>query len=168
VPAAAVAQRTERGTVPYAGWVAAGFLEQTDGEVTDYAAIEAAVLEACERFDVQLIAFDAWNATDLVSRLLENDAPMIEFVQGPKSYHPAMQALERAYMAGNLSHGGDPVLGWCASNLVARRDANMNMAPDKKRSADKIDDMAALLMAIGVSMGEQNDAVVIEQGFVVI
>lgn len=168
VPAAAVAQRTERGTVPYAGWVAAGFLEQTDGEVTDYAAIEAAVLEACERFDVQLIAFDAWNATDLVSRLLENDAPMIEFIQGPKSYHPAMQALERAYMAGNLAHGGDPVLGWCASNLVARRDANMNMAPDKKRSADKIDDMAALLMAIGVSMGEQNDAVVIEQGFVVI
>lgn len=168
VPAAAVAQRTERGTVPYAGWVAAGFLEQTDGEVTDYAAIEAAVLEACERFDVQSIAFDPWNATDLVSRLLENDAPMIEFIQGPKSYHPAMQALERAYMAGNLAHGGDPVLGWCASNLVARRDANMNMAPDKKHSADKIDDMAALLMAIGVSMGEQNDAVVIEQGFVVI
>src|SRR5476651_209489 len=29
-------------------------------------------------------------------------------------------------------------------------DDNMNMAPDKKRSADKIDDMAALLMAIGV------------------
>lgn len=157
VPAAAVAQRTERGTVPYAGWVAAGFLEQTDGEVTDYAVIEAAVLEACERFDVQSIAFDPWNATDLVSRLLENDAPMIEFVQGPKSYHPAMQALERAYMAGNLAHGGNPVLGWCASNLVARRDANMNMAPDKKRSADKIDDMAALLMAIGVSMGVAED-----------
>ena len=26
----------------------------------------------------------------------------------------------------------------------------MNMAPDKKRSADKIDDMTALLMAIGI------------------
>lgn len=43
------------------------------------------------------------------------------------------------------------ILNWCASNLIARRDDNMNMAPDKKRSADKIDDLAALLMAIGVS-----------------
>jgi phage terminase large subunit-like protein len=32
----------------------------------------------------------------------------------------------------------------------------MNMAPDKKRSADKIDDMTALLMAVGV-MTRQED-----------
>src|SRR5690606_38547165 len=53
VPSRAVAQRTERGTVPYAGWVAAGLLEQTEGDVTDYAVIEQAVLEAVERFNVQ-------------------------------------------------------------------------------------------------------------------
>lgn len=152
VPSRAVAQRTERGTVPYAGWVAAGLLEQTDGDVTDYSVIEAAVLDAMERFRVQLFAFDEWNATQLVSRLLDQQVPMIKFVQGPKSYHPAMQELERAYISGNLAHGGDPVLTWCASNLVARRDQNMNMAPDKRKSAEKIDDMTALLMAIGVSM----------------
>src|SRR5690606_130192 len=152
VPSRAVAQRTERGTVPYAGWVAAGLLEQTEGDVTDYAVIEQAVLEAVERFNVQQFAFDRWNATELVSRLLDQEVPMIEFIQGPKSYHPAMQELERAYMAGNLAHGGDPVLAWCASNIVARRDQNMNMAPDKRKSAEKIDDMTALLMAIGVSM----------------
>lgn len=155
VPEAAVAQRTERGTVPYAGWVAAGLLEQTEGEVTDYAVIEAAVLDARERFNVQAIGFDRWNATEVCSRLLAADVPLIEFVQGPKSYHPAMQALERAYIGGNLAHGGDPVLGWCASNLIARKDQNLNMAPDKKRSADKIDDMAALLMAIGVSGNQE-------------
>jgi hypothetical protein len=33
----------------------------------------------------------------------------------------------------------------------------MNMAPDKKKSADKIDDMAALLMAVGISVGGVND-----------
>lgn len=158
VPSLAVAQRTERGTVPYAGWVAAGLLEQTDGEVTDYAVIERAVLEVVEWFNVQQFAFDRWNATELVSRLLEQEVPMIEFIQGPKSYHPAMQALERAYMAGKLAHGGDPVLHWCASNIVARRDQNMNMAPDKKRSADKIDDMTALLMAVGCAIaGEPSD-----------
>lgn len=142
-------------------------MEQTEGDVTDYAVIEAAVLEARERFNLQVVAFDSWNARDLVNRLMAEEVPMIEFVQGPKSYHPAMQALEMAYISGQLAHGGDPVLTWCASNLVARRDQNLNMAPDRKRSADKIDDMAALLMAIGVSC-ETVETNVIEQGFVVI
>ena len=74
---------------------------------------------------------------------------MQEFIQGTKSYHPAMKALEEHYISGKLSHGNDPILNWCASNLIARTDQNMNTAPDKKKSADKIDDMASFLMSIG-------------------
>jgi len=152
-PESAVAYRTERGTVPYAAWVTSGAIKQTDGNVVDYSIIEADVKAACERFKVKSIGFDRWNASDLVNRLTESDIPLIEFVQGTKSYHPAMQELERAYIAGNLRHGGDPVLNWCASNIVARRDQNLNMAPDKRKSADKIDDMCALLMAVGLLVG---------------
>lgn len=152
VPESAVAQRTERGTVPYAGWVAAGLLEQTEGEVTDYAVIEQAVLDVHERFNLQSLAFDRWNATEMVSRLVAAEVPLVEFIQGTKSYHPAMVELERAYIGKRLVHDGDPVLAWCAANLVARKDVNLNMAPDKRRSAEKIDDITALLMAIGVSL----------------
>ncbi len=158
-PESAVAFRTERGTVPYAAWVESGLLKQTDGDVTDYAVIEADVKSVCERFNVQAIAYDKWNATDLVNRLVAAELPMIEFIQGPKSYHPAMQVLELAYISGKLAHGGDMILNWCASNLIARRDDNLNMAPDKKRSADKIDDMAALLMAVGVSKSGQEQPI---------
>jgi len=77
-----------------------------------------------------------------------------------------MQALERAYIAGNLVHGGDQVLNWCASNIVARRDQNLNMAPDKKKSADKIDDMAALLMAFGVSQAATEEEAKYQMFFV--
>ena len=150
VPDSAIRYRTERGTVPYAAWVEAGHLIKTDGNVVDYAEIEPVIAEAAERFQIERIAYDRWNATDLVNRLMARGLPMIEFIQGPRSYHPAMSTLERHYVAGQLAHGGDPVLSWCASNLVARRDVNMNMAPDKKTSADKIDDMTALLMAVGV------------------
>ncbi|MBH1672502.1 terminase large subunit [Stenotrophomonas maltophilia] len=152
VPESAVAQRTERGTVPYAGWVAAGLLEQTEGEVTDYAVIEQAVLDVHERFNLQSLAFDRWNATEMVSRLVAAEVPLVEFIQGTKSYHPAMVELERAYIGKRLVHDGDPVLAWCAANLVARKDVNLNMAPDKRRSTDKIDDITALLMAIGISI----------------
>jgi phage terminase large subunit-like protein len=149
VPDEAVSRRNERGTVKYAPWVQAGHITRTDGDVTDYDIVRRDIIADWERFQPTEIAFDPWNATQLVNQLNEAGLPMVQFIQGPKSYHPAMQALEHAYTAGEFSHGGDPVLTWMAANIVARRDQNMNMAPDKKRSADKIDGMAALLMAMG-------------------
>lgn len=158
VPSDAVKQRTERGTIPYAAWVEAGLLQQTEGDVTDYTVIEREILEDVARFNIQQIAYDKWNALDLVNRLTAAEVPLVEFIQGPKSYHPAMQAFERAYIAGKIVHGGDPILTWCASNLVARKDVNLNMAPDKKRSADKIDDVTTLIMAIGLTQVSDPDA----------
>ena len=79
------------------------------------------------------------------------------FIQGPRSYHPSMQAFESAYTSGNFRHPNNPVLTWNASNVVARYDINMNMAPDRKRSADKIDGMCALLMAFGAAAKYQED-----------
>lgn len=158
-PSSAVAFRTERGTVPYASWVEAGLLKQTEGDVTDYDVIENDITEFCENFNIQKIGFDPWNSSDLVNRLTAKEIPMVEFIQGAKSFHPAMQELERAYISGKLCHDGDPILNWAASNIISRRDQNMNMAPDKKRSADKIDDMVALLMAVGVmNSGEQEES----------
>lgn len=166
VPEDAVASRTVRGTVPYAGWVAEGLIEQTSGNVTDYAVVEARIREVVERFRPAAVAYDPWNATELVNRLTEDELPMVQFIQGPKSYHPAMQELERAYRAAQLLHGGDPVLQWCASNLVVRYDANLNMAPDKRRAAEKIDDVVALAMAIGIAMAAAPEPQTITQGFV--
>jgi phage terminase large subunit-like protein len=151
-PESAVAQRTERNTVPYAGWVEEGHLKQTEGDVTDYDVIFADIKALGEIFQIEEIAYDRWNATQLVNNLVRDGFVMIEFIQGPKSYHPAMQALEMAYVGGTFVHNHDPVLNWCASNLVARKDDNLNNAPDKKKSVDKIDDMTALLMAMGISL----------------
>jgi phage terminase large subunit-like protein len=155
VPADAVKQRTTRGTVPYQAWVESGHMEQTPGEVTDFGVVERAIVEANERFNIQAIGYDQWNAAQLVKKLEDQGVPMQLFIQGPKSYHPAMKAFEHAYISGKFSYGVDPVLTWCASNIVTRLDANLNMAPDKKKSADKIDDMVALLMAFGCATSQQ-------------
>lgn len=161
VPEESVSQRTERGTVPYAGWVQAGLITQLPGNIIDYALVEKDIMELALRFKPKRIAYDPWNIRDLTNRLKvklptyttpdhKTVSILEEFRQGPKSYHPAITETERLYLAGNFRHGGDPVLNWCASNVVPRRDENMNMAPDKKRSADKIDDACALFMAVGV------------------
>lgn len=158
VPELAVKQRTERGTVPYAGWVESGLVKQTPGDVVDYSIIEAEMLEDFHRFAPSIVAYDPWNASSTANRLTEAGVNCVQFIQGPKSYHPAMKALDIAYRSRNMSHGGDPVLTWCASNLVPRYGENMNMAPDKKRSADKIDDMVSLLMCFGVAEADVDDS----------
>ena len=99
-----------------------------------------------------------WNAVQTVQRLKQAGVPLELFRQGPQSYHPAMQDLELHYMAGRLAHGNDAVLNWNASNLVARQDQNLNNAPDKRKSTEKIDDMAALLMATGVSLTAESQS----------
>ena len=157
VPSAAVAQRTERRSVPYAGWVASGFLTQTEGDVADYAVIRDQIIADWEQYSPLKVAYDPWNATQLALELTEAGVPMEKFIQGPRSYQPAMQACEIAYYSLNLRHGGDPVLLWNAANLVARTDENMNHAPDKKRSSDKIDGMAALIMAFGLNAAEEDE-----------
>ena len=156
VPADAVRARTERGVVPYAGWVAAGLIEATEGEVTDYSVVEARIREDIARFGPLAIGYDRWNAAEIAQRLLADGHPLVEFNQTTKNYHPAMQELERVYVGKKIHHGNDPVLNWCASNLIALKDGNLNMKPDKKRSPDKIDDMAALLMAVGLAQAGED------------
>jgi phage terminase large subunit-like protein len=150
VPTTTVAVRSQRNLVPYAGWVRTGHMIETPGDVTDYDVVFNKIVEASQQFNLVRVAYDTWNAAQIASKLERNNITMEQYIQGPKSYHPAMKYFEEAYYDGRFRHGGDPVLTWCASNIVPRTDQNMNMAPDKKRSADKIDDMTALLMAIGI------------------
>lgn len=160
VPDVAVGYRTTRGLVPYQAWVQSGRLIVAGDEIVDYDMVEQCVRDACKNFDVQSINYDRWNAAQLANKLIEDDIPMREFIQGTKSYHPAMKALEEHYISGKVAHGNDPVLNWCASNIVAKTDQNMNTAPDKKKSSDKIDDLVALLMAIGGIISDEESGVI--------
>lgn len=154
VPETTVQIRIQRNLVPYSAWVNAGHMIETPGEVTDYDIVYNKVVEASESFKIVKVAYDRWNAAQIAAKLQKRDIEMVEFIQGPKSYHPAMKHFEESYIDGRFRHGADPVLTWCASNIVPRYDQNMNMAPDKKRSSDKVDDMTALLMAIGIMIAD--------------
>lgn len=138
----------------YQRWLDQGYLTVTPGNVTDYDYIERDIDEALATFDVQEIGFDRWNASQLVNNLMENEAPMVQMAQGPMTFNAPMVEFERHLKSGTLEHGGNPVLGWMASNIVARRDVNENMAPDKKHSTEKIDGIVAGLMALGRAMME--------------
>ena len=131
------------------------YLTITPGNVTDYEYVERDIRAALERFNIQAIGFDPYNAQDLCNRLTADGVPMVQVRQGTMSLSGPMKEVDRYYLSGQMDHGGDEILTWCASNVVKRSDPNDNIAPDKKRSHEKIDDYAALLNCVAVSISNQ-------------
>jgi phage terminase large subunit-like protein len=153
VPAANVGERVRRDGVPYDVWIRDGVLATTPGDITDYAFIRSTVHELAERYRIREIAYDRWNASQLVVDLGNDGLTMVRFGQAASpEMAAAVREFERLYLAGRLRTGGDPLLRWMASNLAWRQDAAGNLFPDRRASADKIDGIVGLLMAIGRAM----------------
>jgi len=146
IPEDNVEERSRRDRVPYDSWVRDGLLEATPGNVIDYDWILSTIRQHSERYQIEEIAFDPWNATSVSNKLIEDGANVVEFRQGYVSMNPAMKALEVAIRRRTINHGGDPVLAWMADNLVAAQDPAGNIKPDRNKSREKIDGMVALIM----------------------
>lgn len=133
----------------YSEWHAAGQLTLTPGPAIDYPTIEDLLKEDLRRFDVQAIAYDPWNATQMSQRLMAEGAPMMENRLGVQTMSEPMKSSEALILGGMLHHDGDPVLGWMMGNVVAKEDLKTNVYPRKEKPESKIDGAVALIMALG-------------------
>lgn len=133
----------------YAGWARAERLILTDGNVIDYDVIEADLLADAERFDVREVPYDPWQAKQLAQRMTAAGLTMVEMRPTVANFSAPMKQLEALVLSGRFHHGGDPVLAWMVSNVVAHYDAKDNIYPNKERPENKIDGVVALLMALG-------------------
>lgn len=136
------------GNSQYSGWMAAGRLTVTPGNVIDFSWIEADLMEFVSRFSVQAVAFDPFQATQLSTRMMSEGLPMIEVRPTVLNFSEPMKTLEALVLQNKLIHDGCPVLGWMASNVVAHLDAKDNIYPRKERPENKIDGVVALIMGI--------------------
>lgn len=149
VPQENIRERATRDRVPYDQWAREGHLIATPGNVVDYEAVRQTVLEWGAEFQIREIAFDPWNATDLVTRLQEQDGfTCVPMRQGFASFSAPTKSLEKAILSKALHHDGHPVLRWCMSNVSVEQDATGNIKISKKVSTERIDGVAALVMAM--------------------
>jgi phage terminase large subunit-like protein len=166
LPEGAVRKMREKKRLPVDAWVHEGLITITPGNVTDYGFIKRDVRADMEQFDVQEIAFDRFNSSQLVTDLQDDvGALMVGFGQGYGSMSGPIKELERIYMSGRLAHGGHKVLRWMATNVVATHDPAENVKFDRDRSTEKIDGMVALAMALGRAIASHEDDT-IDEGFV--
>jgi len=149
--------------MPYRQWVNDGWIEPTPGNVIDHTEIRAAVLSDAERYDIQSIAYDPWNATQLGIEINDAGVEAVEFIQGIRSYTQPTKELQSLLAGKRLDHGDNPVLAVMASNMKVQRDKNLNEMPHKSHSIGRIDGMTALIMAIG--RWSANEERTFESGF---
>jgi len=150
----------------YQGWMQAGRLLATPGNVTDFGLIEAELLDAAARFEIKAVAFDPFQATQFSTRMLAEGLPMIEVRPTVLNFSEPMKQLEALVLQGKWAFDGDPVLTWMVSNVVCHRDAKDNIYPRKERPENKIDGVIAVLMALNRLLLHNGDSGFIEQGFV--
>ncbi len=158
IPAETLRDLDKRTANAASAWVAAGYLQVTPGNVTDYDFIKAQIQDDLETLDVRSIGFDPWNSTQLAIDLTSLGAPMVKVRQGFVTLSPPTKEVLRLLLLGQkadapmLRHGGNPVARWAVDNLRVAVDAAGNVKPDKAKAAEKIDPFAALVTAISEAM----------------
>lgn len=144
-----IAFRSRRDRVPYDQWARDGLFELTEGNIIDYRFIRKRIQDLGREFDIAQICFDRYNATEIATQLGEEDGfEMVKVGQGFASMFAPTKRLLELVLTQEIEHGGNPVLRWMASNVIVQMDPAGNIKPDKKRSREKIDGIAALLDAL--------------------
>lgn len=131
---------------PYDQWERSGLLEVTDGNITDYDVVEAAVLEDCLKYGVRELAYDKRFANQMALHLEAGGVTCVDTPQGFQ-LNEALRLFSDWVTGGLFRHGGDPILMWMASNTVVRMGRNKEMRLDKDKASEKIDGIAAVTMA---------------------
>ena len=162
IPEDNITERARTDRVPYDMWRRAGYMTATPGNAIDYSFIRkyisghmpgtkekwANCIDNLYRVDE--IAFDRWGAEKIATELAETDGiNMVRYGQGYKDMSGPTKYLLSLVLRHEINFGKNPVLRWCADNMVIRVDAAENIKPDKEKARERIDGVVALVMALG-------------------
>jgi phage terminase large subunit-like protein len=155
----------ESGNAHLSGWARSGYVQVTDGDITDFDVVAEDMRSYCRQFDVQEIAFDPALSMYFAGKLVEEGLPLVEISQRALFFTPPLIQVENLVMEKKLKFDGNPVMTWMVSNLVVKVSKfNELRAPTKDRPENKIDGPMAMLMALGRALANESD--LITQGFV--
>jgi phage terminase large subunit-like protein len=144
----------ESGNAHLSGWARSGYVQVTDGDITDFDVVAEDLRSYCRQFDVQEIAFDPALSMYFAGKLLEEGLPLVEITQRALFFTPPLIQVENLVLEKKLKFDGNPVMTWMVSNLVVKVSKfNELRAPTKEREENKIDGPMAMLMALGRALG---------------
>lgn len=143
-------ERQRKDKVPYIAWKNREYITATEGNVIDYDFIEDRIRRDGEKFQIREIAYDPWNATEIVNHL-SGDFSMVPFRQGFASMSAPSKDFEKRILAGEIAHSDNPVMAWMVSCTEVKTDPAGNIKPvkpDRGKTGKRIDGVVASIMAL--------------------
>ena len=159
LPKEIVQAAADRTSAHYVAWAAQGLFILTEGDMTDYSAIEAHVRQLFNDFDVRHITFDQYGSAQLTSNLVDDGLPAQVMTKNAKNFTDPAKELEARVQVRRFRWTGDPVLRWMASNCVVTKGVDGSILPKKenKDSPNKIDGVDALLNGISGYLQDRDE-----------
>ncbi|NVN44835.1 terminase large subunit [Asaia siamensis] len=157
-------QRARLDRTPYQLWANRGLIRITPGNTTDFRFIQAQILEDASTYQIVTTGVDRTFGGEIVQNLQDEGMDLAEVGQGFMSLAAPTAELERLILSEQIRHGGHPVLAWMASNVAVRQDPAGNLKPDKDKSGDKIDGIAATVNALFLAMNHEDEAPFVYEG----
>jgi phage terminase large subunit-like protein len=142
----------------YRDWHKAGLITATPGNVIRYKFVRRQIRDIrreSKRREIVDIAGDAWNATQFMTDLEDDGFSVWAVPQTIRSLAEPAKEFEDLVADKKIAHPGHPVLNWMVQNVRVRRDENQNPLPSKKKSAGKIDGVAAAINALARFMSRK-------------
>lgn len=152
VPTDNAKERAANDRVKYLDWIRDGHMIGTDGNVTDYRYIKQKLIEINEVVDIEELAYDRFNSSQLIIELQEEGFDCVGFGQGFISMNAPTKDIDGLYRDGGILHNNDPVLMWSFGNVTMKIDPADNWKVDKGKSSEKVDPVVAQIMARGQYM----------------
>jgi phage terminase large subunit-like protein len=157
--------RVKTDSFDYTEWVEKGYVTVTEGvfeNVIDHKKIITDICALPAKYNIEVIAFDqrlAYHGVVQELGIVFGTSQSDDWIQG---LYPFTQSFPNVSMCAKqferdatnyeFEHFGNPVARWMIGNVVIKKDAVGQIMPDKSKSSNKIDGIAALLNCIGVDI----------------
>lgn len=152
IPETAVKNHEKTDKIPYTEWIRAGWVTQTEGDITDYRRI-LEYIQTCEKereWHVHEVPFDPYNATHFSIELSEIGYICVEVAQWMKILSEPTKMFRELVVGRKLVHDGSPLLRWAVANAQEIVDTKENIMISKKNASStrRVDPLTSILTAM--------------------
>ena len=151
VPADRIGEKTRAERVPYADYIAAGFVIPCGDRTIDYGAVEDYVFRIAARYGctVKALGYDRYNCLSSAQKWESGGLDVVEIKQHSSVLHSPTKWLAELIADGKFHYeAANKMVEINFENAKCVYDTNMNRYVNKKKSNGKIDIVAATINAM--------------------
>jgi phage terminase large subunit-like protein len=158
VPEETVAERERKDRVPYSTWIREGWLTVTPGARLDHETVARDIIAFGQDHRIVKVGSDPWQVGPLATFLQREGLEVKGVAQTTQRLNSPCKMLEGLVVEGTFRYES-PILLWNANHCLVYTDATGMIKPDKGKSTEKIDGLAAAAnaFAMAIDSDEQLD-----------